>query len=147
MSLISCTRGPDLSGDPKQRLIEYISKSFALKQVDDRSQLLAYLTGDVKQRLESWSVDQFREAFLNSKRSLVKISVKEVKMVSDGEAQVTYEIIYNEQKKSTDGHLSEAKITNKKLCQMTKGEHGYWMIADVRNIKEFIEFKDEFSLP
>ncbi len=147
LSLISCTRNPDIAGDPKQRLIEYISKSFMIKQPEDKSQLLSYLTGDVKARLESWSSEQFRDAFLSKKRELIKLSIREIKSISDDEAQITYELVYSEIKTASGTQTSQAKITNKKLCQMVRGDHGRWYIADVKNIKELIEFKDELSLP
>lgn len=145
--LMSCNRSQEIAGDPKLRLTEYISKSFNVKQVEDKGLLLAYLTGDVKQRFESWSPEQFRDAFLTTKRSLIKVSIREVKVIAENEAQITYELVYNEQRKSSEGHVGEAKITNKKLCQMLRDDHGRWMIADVRSIKELIEFKDEFSVP
>ncbi len=142
-----CSRTPEISGDPKQRLTDYVTKSFAVKQFQDREQLLSYMTGDVKRRLESWSEDQFRDAFLNSKRTLSKITIREVKPISDDETQITYELIYNEIKKEVDGQMIEAKVTNKKLCQMLRAEHGRWYISDVKNIKELIEFNNSLSLP
>lgn len=143
----ACSRTPDIPGDPKQRLLEYVNRSFAVKTVDDKSQLLGYLTGEVKRRLESWSAEQFQQAFLSSKRVLHKISVREIKPISEGEVQITYELIYNELKQDDNGERVEVKITNKKLCQMLRGERGLWYIGDVKNIKEIIEFQNGISIP
>lgn len=130
--------GPD---DPKRRLSDYISRSFAVKSVADRKELLDYLTGKSKLRLSAWSDDQFREAFLESKREFIKLSFKELKKVSDDRVDITYELTYLDQGK---GH--DAKVTNKKLAEMIR-EQGQWVVGDVRNIKELVEYRDELSLP
>ena len=54
---------------------------------------------------------------------------------------ITYELAYVDQSRG-----SGAKITNKKLCQM-KLESGKWVINDVHNIKELVEYQNEMSLP
>jgi hypothetical protein len=136
-----CSRKSDNSNDPKQRLKEYISKSFSVRTVQDRADLLSYLTGSARSRLAAWSDDQFREAFIESKRQFIKISIPESKIVSPAEASITYELTYLDQGKGKD-----AKVMNKKLCSMVH-EQGLWMISEVRNIKELIEYRNEMSLP
>jgi hypothetical protein len=133
--------------DPKARLKEYIDRSFRITKPEEKAVLASYLTGEAKTRLENWSPDQFRDAFMESKRELLSLSIREVKVVSDTEVQVTYELVYNQGKKGVVDHTIQAKVTNRKMCQMVRGEQGRWYIADVRNIKELIEFVDELSLP
>lgn len=142
----ACTTYLDPSKDPKKSLSDYISQSFSIKSVDDKPRLLAFLTGDVKARLGSWSEDQFRAAFIDSKRDFIKLAFKEVKDVSPAEVQITYELTYTDQGKVQDGRKHEVKVTNKKLCQLVL-EQGKWRISDVKNIKELIEYKNELSLP
>lgn len=141
---VGCTKS-EVVGDPKGRLTEYISRSFSIKSPEDRKLLLNYLTGDVKSRLSGWSDDQFREAFIDSKREFIKLAFREVKEISPVEVQITYELTYMDQGK---GHekAREAKVTNKKLCQLVY-EQGRWYISDVRNIKELVEYKNELALP
>lgn len=146
VGLFACTRSLDLANDPKGRLTEYISRSFSVKGPADKATLMTYLTGDVKGRLESWSDDQFREAFIDSKREFLKLLFREVKGISPTEVEITYELIYLDQGKSHAGRNSSAKVTNKKLCQMIL-DHGKWLIADVKNIKELVEYQNELSLP
>jgi hypothetical protein len=136
-----CSKSGDQANDPKQRLKEYISRSFSARSAQDRGEMLAYLTGNAKSRLSSWSDDQFREAFIESKRQFIKLSFAETKVVSPTETNITYELTYIDQSKNKD-----AKVMNKKLCNMVL-EQGRWMIADVRNIKELIEYRNEMSLP
>ncbi|MEK6706301.1 MAG: hypothetical protein AAB116_25860 [Candidatus Poribacteria bacterium] len=140
--LAACNNKPGALVDgPKHRLNEYISKSFAIRSASDRNQLLEYLTGDAKRRLLAWSDEQFRQAFMDSKRQFVKLIWSEVKPASTNEVSITYELSYFDQGK---GH--DAIVTAKKLCNMTM-EQGKWMIKDVRNIKELIEYRNEMSLP
>ncbi|MCM2322305.1 MAG: hypothetical protein NDJ90_03480 [Oligoflexia bacterium] len=137
----ACARqstGPD---DPKKRLNEYISQSFSVKSAEDRAELTNYLTGQAKVRLTAWSDEQFRQAFIDSKRQFVKLVFTEVKQVSPTESNITYELTYIDQSRGND-----AKVTNKKLCQMVK-ENGRWLVREVTNIKELVEYKNEMSLP
>jgi hypothetical protein len=67
------------ASEPKRRLSDYISKSFAVSSEADRAQLLTYLTGDAKTRLAAWSDEQFRQAFIDSKRQFQKLLIREVK--------------------------------------------------------------------
>ena len=142
----SCTRSSDYANDPKSRLREYIAKSFAVKGSEDKLKLLEFLTGHVKSRFESWSDDQFREAFVDSKREFIRVNFRELKSISANEVQITYELTYNDSSKKLEGQTHSARVTNKKLCQMVM-EKNQWMIADVKNIKELIEYQNELSLP
>ena len=137
----ACDRKQAGSEDPTGRLTGYINKSFSVKGAEDKQELLSFLTGDAKTRLASWSDEQFRQAFVESKRSMGKLLIRETKNVSPDEVNITYELSYTDQAKGKD-----VKVTNKKLCQLIR-EQGKWYIRDVRNIKELIEYKDEMSLP
>ncbi len=127
--------------DPKERLRDYISKSFSIRSPADRDELVSYLVGDAKIRLAAWSEEQFLQAFVDSKREFVKLAFKEVEKRSPQEVAITYELTYLDQSRGTD-----AKVTHKKLAQMVQRE-GRWYIAEVRNIKELVEFRNEMSIP
>lgn len=142
LTAFACTNDQQASKDPKQKLNDYITKSFSVKSLDDRNELLGFLTGEAKARLASWSDDQFRDAFVDSKRQFSKFAVKEVKNFSPAQTEITYELAYNDKDKSGN----DTKITNKKMAEMVK-ENGAWFIKDVHNIKELVEFKNEMSLP
>ena len=144
--MVSCTNKVNVVGDPKQRLTEYIGRTFAIRSESDQETLLSYLTGDVKARLQSWSKDQFREAFIENKREFLKMTIREMKQISDHEVEMTYELKYHEFGSKIAGHANRATITNKKLCQMVLIQ-GKWMISDVRSIKELLEFNDELAIP
>lgn len=141
VALAGCTSKPSGQGDPKKRLNEYISRTFNIKSVGDRAALMTYLTGEAKNRLAVWSDEQFREVFIDSKREFAKLVFVEAKSVSPKEMNITYELTYVDKAKG-----SGAKITNKKLCTLVE-EQGIWLIKDVRNIKELVEYQNEMSLP
>lgn len=136
-----CERGTVSSADPKGRLQDYITRTFNVKGAEDRQELLGFLSGDARTRLSAWSDDQFRQAFIDSKRKFLKLAFREVKTVSPTEVSITYELVYNDKIRET-----EAKVTNKKLAQMTLVD-GKWLIGDVKNIKELVEYQNEMSLP
>ena len=140
LAAAGCNGARQSPDDPKHRLNEYISKSFGVKGVDDRNALASFLTGQAKIRLYAWSDEQFRQAFVDSKRQFIKLVFTETKPVSADEVSITYELSYIDQ-----GRGHDAKVTNRKLAQMVR-ENGKWMIRDVSNIKEMVEYRNEMSL-
>jgi hypothetical protein len=140
VTLMSCTQTQQHGNDPKRKLTEYIEKSFNVRSAEDKQALLGFLAGEARNRLASWSDDQFREAYIDSKRKFDKLVFNEVKQLSPKETAITYVLTY------TDKRGSDVQITNKKLCKMTL-ENEKWLITEVRNIKELIEYKNEMSLP
>jgi len=130
----SCTKKVVGDNDPKQRLTDYISTSFSVRETSDRSKLTGYLTGGAKNRLVSWSDEQFRLAFVDSKREFVKLAIREVKPVNASRTDVTYELTYTDQ-----GRGPDARVTTKRMCEMSL-EDGKWMIREVKNIKELNEY-------
>ncbi|MGK5087243.1 hypothetical protein WDW86_06765, partial [Bdellovibrionota bacterium FG-2] len=89
----------------------------------------------------AWSEEQFRQAFMDSKRKFLKLVFRETNKGSDKEVNITYELTYLDQSK---GH--DAKVTAKKLCSLVL-DQGKWLISNVRNIKELVEYQNELSLP
>ncbi len=143
LGLSACTDSKDFE-NPKKVLSSYISKSFSIQNVEQRTDLEAFLVGDAKTRLASWSDEQFEHAFIDVKRKFVKLVIKEVKKISDQETSITYELSYFDRSRSQTGH--DAKVTNKKLCHLVK-RNGKWLIRDVKNIKELVEYRNEMALP
>ena len=139
--LSACTPKQEGMEDPKRRLNDYISQSFAVRGPEDRKQLTSFLTGEAKTRLDAWSDDQFRHAFMDAKRQFIKFSPKEVKPISAHEVSITYELSYTDQ-----GRGHDAKVTHRKLARLVQ-EQGKWLISEVSNIKELVEYRNEMSLP
>lgn len=131
--------------DPKEVLSDYIGQTFSAQSPSDRAKLLSSLTSEAKSRLEAWSDEQFRQAFIEKKRKFVKLTYLEVKGRGDRETSITYELTYRDTQKE-----SEVKVTQRKLARLTRNSSASntpWKIAEVRNIRELIEFENAMSLP
>lgn len=140
LSAAACAKKTGGENDPKQRLVDYIAQSFKITDVRDREKLVSYLTGGAKNRLIAWSDEQFREAFIETKRQFIKLAIRELKSPSETETNITYELTYTDQSKGVD-----ARVTHKRMCELVL-ENGKWFIREVHNIKELIEYKNEMSL-
>lgn len=141
----ACTLNSHRSDESAQAALnEYISLSFQIKESSDRDRLLSYLTGQAKTRLAAWSPDQFSQAFLQNKREFLKLLILEDKKVSSTEENITYELTYIDYGR-TDGGQG-AQVTNKKLCHLIQNQ-GKWMITEMRNIKELVEYRNEMTFP
>jgi hypothetical protein len=140
-SLTHCSFEGEGENNPKARLTDYINTSFNVKDIKDKEKLVEYLTGSAKNRLVAWSDEQFRQAFVDTKRKFSKLTVKEVKNLSPTETNITYELSYLDQTRGID-----AQVTNKKMSTLTQ-ENGKWYIKEVKNIKEVVEYQNELSLP
>jgi hypothetical protein len=138
-----CTERSAGENSPRQRLADYISVSFAAKSPSDKEKLVGYLTGNAKARLSAWSEDQFRSAFVDTKRQFIKLTIREIKKINENETNVTYELSYLDQSTDRGG---DARVTHKRLAEMVQ-ENKQWYIRDVQNLRELIEYKDALTLP
>jgi hypothetical protein len=143
--LLACTKDQGIK-IPQAQLEAYIAKSFSVRSLADRSVLASYLTDQVKDRLAAWSDTQFEEVFVGSQRELLRLLIKEVKKTSAEEVEITYELSFLEHSKMHQNQLHEARIVNKKLCRMLF-QNGKWLIADVKSLKELIEYEGGIALP
>jgi len=138
--LFACT--PDvIDGSPAKVLESYISISFNATTIADKKRMEDLLTGDTKNRLVSWSDEQFQKAFMDAKKKFLGLKILETKKVNDHEVALTYELSY------TEGPAEQtAQITQRKLGTVVN-EDGGWKIKEVRSIRESIEYLKELSLP
>lgn len=136
----SCTKNVT-KNEPNNRLEEYISKTFNVKRAEDKAGLDSFLTGKARALFLGWSEQQFSDAYIDSKRKFILLRIKETKKITEQEVLITYELSYLDQSK---GHNS--RVTNKKIVQMIF-ENSNWMISEVTNVKEMIEYSNEMTLP
>lgn len=143
MMAAACSRGGGSGADPKEVLADYIALTFSAQAPSDRTKLSQSLTGEAKSRLDAWSDAQFHLAFIEKKRKFIKLAYLEVKARGERETSITYELTYRDAQKASD-----VRVTQRKLARLTReGAQQPWKIAEVRNIRELIEFENEMSLP
>lgn len=146
--MAGCTPQASRQGDPVQNALkDYISRSFQIKGLADRDSILSFLAGEAKTRLAAWSDEQFLQAFVDNKREFVKLLIVEDKKISPTEETITYELTYTDygrdkSQKSGGG----AQVTSKKLCHFVN-QDGKWLINEMRNIKEMVEYRNEMTFP
>jgi len=128
-------------GTPAKVLESYIQISFHATSVDDKRKMEDLLTGDTKNRLVSWSDEQFMRAFMEAKKKFHSLKILETKKVNDNEVALTYELSYKEGPED-----KAAQITQRKLATVVQESNG-WRIKEVRSIRESIEYLKELSLP
>ena len=138
--LFACT--PNIGdGTPAKVLENYIHTSFNASSIEDKKKMEDLLTGDTKNRLVSWSDEQFLKAFVETKKKFQGLKILENKKVSEDEVALTYELSFQ------DGPADKtAQIAQRKLATVVK-EDSQWRIKEVRSIRESIEYLKEFSLP
>jgi hypothetical protein len=139
--LFACT--PDVVDSTPAKVLEsYIQISFNVQSVADKKRMEDLLTGDTKNRLVSWSDDQFMKAFQTAQKKFDTLKTLETKKVNDHEVALTYELSY------TEGPADKtAQITQRKLATIVQEDGGGWKIKEVRSIRESIEYLKELSLP
>lgn len=124
---------------PQGTLSEYISRSFAIKAVEEKARLIELTSGEVRGVLESMAPDAFKRYFIDSKREFVSMKIKDERKLAENRYSITYELSYiNTSSESKD------QVTNKKhAIIILDGSH--WRIDEVRNLKTFIEHQNEIS--
>lgn len=129
------------TSDPKQTLSTYVDRSFKVNDPKDRDQLLELMTGDLRNRFGSWSDEQFKQGFIDNKRKYVKLSFRDQKQISANQISLTYELTYDDLTRQP-----ATRVTTRRIATMQLSEKG-WLIAEVKNIKELIEYQNELSIP
>ncbi len=142
LSWVGCTPKEGTMQEPKDVLSSYITQSFAVASIADKAKMAEYLGGDAKIRLLAWSDEQFKSAFIDTKKKFVKLVILESKSINASKVALTYELSFVDESKG-----KEAKVTLKKMSELEKNDQGKWIIVNVQSLKEVIEFKDELSLP
>lgn len=136
--LVSCTK-KQTSGTPQAVLTDYIQKSFNIKNTADKTNLIKMTVGEVKNILENLSDEEFARTFINVKKEFISLKIRDERRLSDERHSITYEITYLKHIQDSDN-----KVTIKKHAVFEKKD-GTWLIAEVKNLKTFIEHQNELS--
>lgn len=125
---------------PEKTLNEFINYRFEKSQ--NKSDLLKMTTGTLKERIEQFS-DSELSKFLDSKK-LIKKKVKVLNKSCENEVcHLTYIVGYLQESKSSKD--SSFKVEVKKIAKLEKADNK-WKLADVSNIKTYIESNKQLKV-
>lgn len=141
----ACVSPQNSKEGPQKVLSEYVTKSFAVKNVSDKALLMQYTTGEVKKALNELDEKSFNTAFIHTKREFKSLKIKDERQVSEGKYSITYELTYNAESAPITGtEPQKDEITNKKTA-IFEMQDGKWLISEVRSIKTLIDHKNDIT--
>jgi hypothetical protein len=135
-----CTKSPK-GETPEAALHQYVQAAFTAKTQADREKLKALSTGEALFYLEEMSEEDFKRQFLDSKLEFVNLRARDLRQEEGGGVSLMYELEY---RNSQDN--SRALYSNKKIAYLVREESGPWKIRATKNIKTFIEKKEDLVI-
>lgn len=140
--LAGCTKGPK-ADTPEGALEKYVTAAFDAKSPDDRQKLIDLSTGDALVYIERMSPEEFKKHFIDSKLRFVSMKAKDRRVENTGDVSLVYELEYKE------GDVASTTVhTNKKIAYLTHDkEKNEWKIKATKNLKSFVERKDDLVVP
>jgi hypothetical protein len=138
LAVSGCTKAPK-ADTPEGALQSYVVAAFSAKSIDDRKILAELSTGDALEFLQGMSDADFKRHFLDSNFQLVSMKARDLRQDVTGDVSLVYDLSYREGSGS-----SRTVHTNKKIAYLTQNPgDGTWKIRATKNIKSFIERKDD----
>jgi len=129
VTFISCNsqKGPD------ETLRNFVNYRFSSSQ--DKEKTLSYTTGSLNEELAKMSDEDYNTfADINDyKKRKLKINLKKC---AEDQCFITYTLSFYKK----DAKEKTASVEVKKIAELSKTEDG-WKIADVNNVKTYIESK------
>ncbi|HRK03034.1 MAG TPA: hypothetical protein PLH57_10250 [Oligoflexia bacterium] len=124
---------------PENSLREYVSRTFAIDNVEDKNRLIELTTGKVKAAITTMSDADFQRHFIDESKDFIGMKIKDERALSDGRFSITYELSFKNKTVNT-----EAKILTKKHAIFEKIDER-WLISEVQSLKTVIEHQNEMS--
>jgi hypothetical protein len=141
LAFASCTKQAEVASSPEGALQKYVSEAFAARAQSDKQKLLDLSTGDAHAMLEAMSAEDFKRRFLDANLRLTELNMKDVRQEANGDVSLVYELSFKEGKPE-----AVAVHTYKKIAYLTRDEKGAWKIRATKNIKSFIEKKEDLVI-
>jgi hypothetical protein len=140
--IAGCTKAPK-ADTPEGALEKYVTAAFDAKSPGDRQKLIDLSAGDALVFIERMSDEEFKKHFIDSKLRFVSMKAKDRREENTGDVSLVYELEYKE------GDLANPTIhTNKKIAYLTHDkETNEWKIKATKNLKSFIERKEDLVVP
>lgn len=130
----SCTK----KSSSEDVLKGYVKYRFSPAQSKDV--LLEKTTGSLKDRISAMTEDEFKD-FVSMEKFKMRKFVINLKRCSDDQCFITYTLSYDQYQDGQRKYENEVK----KIAEIRKQEDG-WKIADVSNVKTYIDSKEELKI-
>ena len=130
--------GCEKQNDPESVLRDYVDYRFMGGQ--DRGELLKRTTGNMYQKIEQMSNEDFNKFKSVDKLGWKKLSINN-KACTDIQCEITYSFSYDMQK--NDEKSSTVDVKTIATLEKVSDE---WKIADIRNVKTFIDAKESIDI-
>lgn len=134
-----CSGGNRKSLTPEQVVEAYLDVALNMKEVEERSKLIQYTTGNLKSVLESASEATIKTAYVDRRYNLLNYSVVERRDRTPRETEISFQLTYNDLGSSGQNTGDLAKITTENTVSVVR-EKGVWYIRDVVGHKTSIDF-------
>lgn len=128
----------DKTDTPESALIDYVSKVSSSKQ--SKEFFLNRTTGNLQAQFENMSDEQFEQFTKFPNVSIPKLKIL-FKRCEESKCILTYTVRYHHNEKNKSVAYTEVK----KTAELVKVEDS-WKIAEVNNIKTFIDSKKEVEI-
>lgn len=141
LALSACNKKSEQPTTPEGSLETYVKTAFNAKSADDRQKLLDLSTGEARAWLETMSPEDFKKQFVDNSMVLQNFKAKDLRKEQSGDVSLVYELAFRDGKTP-----NAAAYTNRKIAYLTKDEKGEWKIKATKNIKSFVERKDDLQV-
>lgn len=140
LAFAGCNR-KQIPNTPEGTLEKYVSAAFEVGSIKDKETLLALSSGDAYEYLSKMSDENFKKQFIDSKLKFVSMKASDLREAPNGDVSLSYELNFQDR-----SGTSPTLYTNKKLAYLGKDEKGEWKIKSTRNIKSFVEQKQDLVI-
>lgn len=155
LGFAACTKDMPAPTSPEATLERYVKLAFSAKDKDAKKGLLDLTDGDARMWLESLSEEDFHKQFVENQMQFLGLKTRDKREDKNGDVSLVYELEFKDGKgpKALDPNNpqtvtpSPAVYSTKKIAFLTKTKEGEWRVKATKNVKTFIERKDDFVVP
>ncbi len=111
----------------------YLNKVFTLERIDQKSELLTYTTGSLREAIAQTDDQTFQEAYLEKNRyELTRYSLIQRRDQTPMETHLTYQIVYREK-------TSQSETSTENTVMLIR-QDSQWFIQEVLGHKTSVDF-------
>lgn len=155
MGFAACTKDIPAPTSPEATLERYVKLAFSAKNVEVKAELLKLSDGDAKMWLDSLSDEDFRKQFVENKMQFHSMKTRDKIEDKNGDVSLVYELEFKDgtgpspidPQRPKTMTPSSAVYSTKKIAYLRKVEGGEWRIKATKNVKTFIERKEDLAVP